>query len=39
MDWPKFLTALIETGYKGHIDIEHEDDVFAAAHARMHIET
>jgi len=39
MDWPKFLTALIEVGYKGNIDIEHEDDVFAAAYAKEHIET
>jgi sugar phosphate isomerase/epimerase len=39
MDWPRFLTALIETGYKGNIDIEHEDDVFAAAYAKEHIET
>ncbi len=29
VDWPKFITALIEAGYKGNIDIEHEDDVFA----------
>lgn len=31
VDWPAFITALIEVGYKGNIDIEHEDDVFAAA--------
>jgi sugar phosphate isomerase/epimerase len=39
IDWPKLLTALIETNYKGNIDIEHEDDVFAAAYAKQHIET
>jgi sugar phosphate isomerase/epimerase len=39
MDWPKFLTALIETNYKGNIDIEHEDDVFAAAYTKDHIDT
>jgi len=39
MDWPKFLTALIEVGYKNNIDIEHEDDVFAAAYAKEHIDT
>lgn len=31
VNWPAFITALIEVGYKGNIDIEHEDDVFAAA--------
>ncbi|MBN9258502.1 MULTISPECIES: sugar phosphate isomerase/epimerase [unclassified Mesorhizobium] len=31
VDWPKFISALIEVGYEGNIDIEHEDDVFAAA--------
>ena len=31
VDWPAFITALIEVGYQGNIDIEHEDDVFAAA--------
>jgi sugar phosphate isomerase/epimerase len=30
VDWPAFITALIEVGYIGNIDIEHEDDVFAA---------
>ena len=29
VDWPKFITALLEVGYKGNIDIEHEDDVYA----------
>jgi sugar phosphate isomerase/epimerase len=33
VDWPKFLTALIEVNYTGNIDIEHEDDVFAASSA------
>jgi len=31
VDWPKFITALVEVGYNGNIDIEHEDDVFAKA--------
>lgn len=31
VDWAKFISALIEVGYKGNIDIEHEDDVFAEA--------
>lgn len=31
VDWAKFITALIEVGYKGNLDIEHEDDVFAEA--------
>jgi len=39
IDWPKFLTALIEVNYRGNIDIEHEDDVFAAAHAKEKIDT
>ena len=39
IDWPKFISALIETNYKGNIDIEHEDDVFAAAHANQTLET
>ena len=29
VDWKKFVTALVEVGYQGSIDIEHEDDVFA----------
>lgn len=29
VDWPKFITALIDAGYRGNLDIEHEDDVFA----------
>lgn len=29
VDWPKFITAVIEGGYRGNIDIEHEDSVFA----------
>lgn len=29
VDWAKLITALIEVGYKGNLDIEHEDDVFA----------
>lgn len=31
VDWPKFITALHDVGYKGNLDIEHEDDVFANA--------
>lgn len=29
VDWPKFVTALYDAGYRGNLDIEHEDDVFA----------
>jgi sugar phosphate isomerase/epimerase len=29
VDWPKLITALYDAGYKGNLDIEHEDDVFA----------
>ena len=39
IDWPKFITALIEVNYAGNIDIEHEDDVFAAAGAQEKIDT
>lgn len=39
IDWPKLITALIEIGYKNNIDIEHEDDVFAAASAKEKIDT
>jgi sugar phosphate isomerase/epimerase len=31
VNWPKFISALIEVGYRGNVDIEHEDDVFAFA--------
>jgi sugar phosphate isomerase/epimerase len=31
VNWPKFISALIEVGYSGNVDIEHEDDVFAYA--------
>lgn len=31
VNWAAFITALIEVGYQGNLDIEHEDDVFAAA--------
>jgi sugar phosphate isomerase/epimerase len=31
INWPKVITALIEVGYTGNVDIEHEDDVFAFA--------
>lgn len=33
VDWPKFITALRDAGYKGNLDIEHEDDVFANTEA------
>jgi len=29
IDWARFISALVEVGYKGNLDIEHEDDVFA----------
>ena len=29
VDWAAFISALIEVGYEGNIDIEHEDDVLA----------
>ena len=35
IDWPGFISALVEVGYRGNVDIEHEDDVFAAAHMKM----
>jgi sugar phosphate isomerase/epimerase len=31
VDWPRFISALVEVGYDGSIDIEHEDEVFAQA--------
>ena len=31
VDWKKFITALLDVGYKGNVDIEHEDQVFARA--------
>jgi sugar phosphate isomerase/epimerase len=31
IDWAAFISALISVGYRGNIDIEHEDEVFAAA--------
>ena len=31
VNWARLITALIEVGYKGNLDIEHEDDVFAEA--------
>jgi sugar phosphate isomerase/epimerase len=39
IDWPKFITALIEVNYKGNIDIEHEDDVFAASSVTSVVDT
>ncbi len=35
IDWHALISALIEVGYRGNVDIEHEDDVFAAAHMKM----
>lgn len=31
IDWRRVITALIDVGYEGNLDIEHEDEVFAAA--------
>jgi sugar phosphate isomerase/epimerase len=31
VDWPAVISALIAVGYEGNVDIEHEDEVFAAA--------
>ena len=28
VDWPAYISALIEVGYDGNIDIEHEEDLF-----------
>ena len=28
VDWPAFISALIEVGYEGNLDIEHEEDLF-----------
>jgi sugar phosphate isomerase/epimerase len=39
VDWPKFISALLEVNYKGNVDIEHEDDVFALASALSGIES
>lgn len=39
VDWAKFITALVEVGYHGNIDIEHEDDVFALANKIGGIQT
>jgi sugar phosphate isomerase/epimerase len=39
IDWPRLITALIEVDYRNNIDIEHEDDVFAAAYAKQNIDT
>jgi sugar phosphate isomerase/epimerase len=30
VDWVRFISALVEIGYTGNLDIEHEDEVFAA---------
>ena len=31
IDWRRVITALTDVGYEGNLDIEHEDEVFAAA--------
>lgn len=31
INWEALISTLIETGYTGNLDIEHEDEVFAAA--------
>lgn len=31
IDWRQVITALTDVGYEGNLDIEHEDEVFAAA--------
>lgn len=37
VDWSKLITALRDVGYRGNLDIEHEDDVFAdTAHFSEH---
>ncbi len=28
VDWPAYISALIEVGYQGNLDIEHEEDLF-----------
>ena len=30
IDWARLISALVEVGYPGNLDIEHEDEVFAA---------
>jgi sugar phosphate isomerase/epimerase len=30
IDWAAFISALLDVGYAGNLDIEHEDEVFAA---------
>jgi sugar phosphate isomerase/epimerase len=37
VNWTQFISALVEVGYLGNLDIEHEDEVFAAA-ALTHID-
>jgi sugar phosphate isomerase/epimerase len=39
VDWPKFITALLEVNYNNNVDIEHEDDVFGMATAMGHAVT
>ncbi len=38
VDWTKLITALLEVNYKGNVDIEHEDDVFALSATMGHVE-
>lgn len=39
VDWPKFISAVITSGYRGNIDIEHEDSVFAGLRPMGSIES
>lgn len=39
IDWAKLISALLEVGYRGNLDIEHEDDVFARAATHDLIQT
>lgn len=32
LDWPKFITVLLQAGFKGGIAVEHEDDFWDEAH-------
>jgi sugar phosphate isomerase/epimerase len=35
VNWPKFISALLDVNYTGNIDIEHEDEVIARAAATI----
>jgi sugar phosphate isomerase/epimerase len=32
IDWPKFITVLLQAGFHGGVAVEHEDDFWAAPH-------